>query len=148
MNSQHSFSAVIEGAEGGGAFVTVPFDVEATFGKKRVKVTATFDGVSYRGSVVRMGGDAHILLVRKDVRTAIGKGVGDCVAVTLAEDTEPRTLNPPEDFLAALEARPDALHSFQALSYSHQRQYVQWITEAKRPQTRAKRIEMLENTAK
>jgi hypothetical protein len=47
MNEQFSFRAVIESREGGGAFVTVPFDVEKTFGKKRVKIKAVIDGEKY-----------------------------------------------------------------------------------------------------
>jgi hypothetical protein len=62
--SQHTFRAAIEDAGGGGAFVSVPFDVEQAFGKKRVKVKATINGVPYRGSRMRMGGSCHILGTR------------------------------------------------------------------------------------
>lgn len=68
MATTHRFSAVIEDAGGGGAFVTIPFDVERAFGKKRVPVRATIDGVPYRGSLVRMGGECHILGILKSVR--------------------------------------------------------------------------------
>ena len=76
--------AVIEDAGGGGMFVSIPFDVEAAFGKKRVKVIATIDGVLYRGSLMRMGGPCHILGVLKDIRRQIGKGLCDQVHVTVA----------------------------------------------------------------
>jgi hypothetical protein len=134
------FDAVIEGTDGGGAFVTVPFDLEAAFGKKRVKVRALIDGEPYRGSVVRMGGPDHILLVRKDVRERIGKGPGDLVEIVLEEDLEPRVVEVPADMREVLDRDPAAAAFFDALSYTHRREYVQWIDGAKRPQTRANRI--------
>ena len=56
-----------------GAYVEVPFDVKAAFGKGRVKFLATFDGVPYNGSLVRMGTPGHIIGIRKDIRAKIGK---------------------------------------------------------------------------
>jgi hypothetical protein len=139
MPDVHTFRAPLESA-GGGAFVTVPFDVEAAFGKKRVKVVATIDGAPYRGSVVRMGGPDHMLIVLKEIREVIGKGIGDEVEVTLAEDTEPRDVAVPEDLAAALAVAPEARIFFDGLAYSHRREYVGWIEEAKREETRQRRI--------
>ena len=68
-----------------GAYVEIPFDVQAAFGKGRVKVLATFDGVPYNGSLVRMGTLGHIIGVRKDIRAKIGKQPGDTVHVTVQE---------------------------------------------------------------
>ena len=68
-----------------GAYVEIPFDVREEFGKGRVKVHATFDGVGYDGSLVRMGTPCHILGLRKDIRARIGKQPGDTVAVRLQE---------------------------------------------------------------
>lgn len=140
MAEEHAFSAVIRAAGGGGAYVDVPFDVEEAFGRKRVPVVAHIDGEPYRGSLVRMGGPAHMLLIRKDVRERIGKQPGDTVSVTLREDTEERTVDVPEDLAAALAADDDAATFFNGLSYTHRREYVQWITEAKREQTRRDRV--------
>lgn len=66
-----------------GAYVEIPFDVWETFGRGRVKVHAEFDGVPYDGSLVRMGTPGHIIGIRKDIRTKIGKQAGDAVHVTL-----------------------------------------------------------------
>lgn len=140
MGEKHSFRAAIEQAEGGGAFVTVPFDVEKTFGKKRVPVLATIDGEPYRGSLVRMGGSCHILGVLKEIRGRIGKQVGDIVEVTVEEDEAPRVVEVPADLRAALGSTPTAQAFFATLSYSHQREYVRWIEEAKREETRKLRI--------
>lgn len=68
-----------------GAYIEIPFDVPAEFGKGRVKVHATFDGEPYDGSMVKMGTPLHILGLRKDIRQKIGKQPGDKVHVTLQE---------------------------------------------------------------
>lgn len=140
MDQPITFKAVIEDAGKGGAFVTVPFDVEAAFGKKRVKIKATIDGQPYRGSLVRMGGACHILGILKDIREKIAKGVGDEVEITVEEDSEPRAVELPPDFQQALEADPEAAALFGRLAYTHQRGYIQWIEEAKREQTRQERV--------
>lgn len=90
MKAKYDFDAVIEPVEGkGGAFVRVPIDIRAEFGKGRLKVHAEFDGVPYDGSIVNMGvknGDGsicYIIGVRKDIQKKIGKGAGDAIHVTL-----------------------------------------------------------------
>ncbi len=82
----YTFRAVIQKVpEMDGAYVEVPFDVREVFGKGRVPVHATFDGVEYDGSLVRMGTPGHILGIRKDIRAQIGKQPGDTVEVTVRE---------------------------------------------------------------
>lgn len=141
MDQAKKFTAVIEDAGKGGAYITIPFDVEQIFGKKRVKVKAWFDGEFYQGSLVRMGGSDHILGIRKDIREKIGKSIGDIIAVILEEDTEPRQVIIPSDLQAALDQEPVAQAAFAGLAYSHQKEYVQWVEGAKREQTRQKRID-------
>lgn len=68
-----------------GAYIEIPLDVKAEFGKGRVPVHATFDGEQYDGSVVRMGTPCHIIGIRKDIRAKIGKQPGDTVKVTIRE---------------------------------------------------------------
>lgn len=68
-----------------GAYVEIPFDVKARFGIGRVPVNATFDGVPYQGSLVRMGTPCHIIGIRKEIRKQIGKQPGDMVHVTIEE---------------------------------------------------------------
>lgn len=68
-----------------GAYVEIPFDVKKEFGKGRVSVHASFDGVSYDGSLVRMKTPCHILGLRKDIRAQINKQAGDTVRVVLKE---------------------------------------------------------------
>jgi hypothetical protein len=101
-------------------------------------VRATFDGIEYQGSVVTMGGRKVIGLL-KAIRVELGKGPGDVVTVTVEADTAERTVEVPDDLRAALdEAGLSA--KFDALSFTHRREYVQWVAEAKKPDTRARRV--------
>ena len=69
-----------------GAYIEFPYDVKEEFGRGRVPVVATFDGHEYRGSLVRMGTECHIIGIRKDIRAMIGKQPGDMIDVTIMED--------------------------------------------------------------
>jgi Bacteriocin-protection, YdeI or OmpD-Associated/Domain of unknown function (DUF1905) len=141
MTQKYQFYAVIENAGGGGAYVSIPFDVQQSFVKKRVKIKATIDGEPYRGTLVRMGGPQHILPILKDIRTKIDKSFGDEVSISLEEDLEPRQVEIPLDLQQALVLEPAAQAYFSQLAYTHQKAYIRWITDAKRDQTRQARIQ-------
>lgn len=80
------FQAIIEKVPDiDGAYVHFPFDVKKEFGKGRVKIHATFDGVPYDGSLVKMKTPGYIVGLRKDIRRQIGKQPGDMVKVTVQE---------------------------------------------------------------
>ncbi len=86
MNKLFEFDAEIKKVPDiDGAYVEIPFDVKATFGKGRVPVNATFDCVPYQGSLVKMRTPCHIIGIRKDIRRQIGKQPGDRVHVTIEE---------------------------------------------------------------
>ena len=148
----YKFNARIEGASSGGSCVYFPYDVEEEFGTRgRVPVKATFDGVPYSGSLMKYGHPQHMLGILKSVREQIGKGPGDTVEVTLQHDKTERKVELPDDLAKLL--KKEKLHEiFAKLSYSHQREYCRWITEAKREETRANRlakaVEMLQNGIK
>ena len=96
MSKTYEFDAEIKKVPDiDGAYVEIPFDVKQVFGKGRVPVRATFDGVEYIGSVVRMGTPCHIIGIRKDIRQVIGKQPGDVVRVTIAEREQCGGSNPP-----------------------------------------------------
>src|SRR5215208_4601739 len=141
MSKKYTFTAMIQNAGGGGAFVEVPFDVEATFGSKRPKVKAMIAGLPYRGILTRMGTDCHILGIRKEIREQIGKTFGDEVRITVETDTEPRLVEVPAQLEKAFQTEQDAKAVFEKLSYTHQKEYVAWVNEAKRAETRQDRIE-------
>lgn len=152
MSNKHTFTAVIQNAGRGGAFVEVPFDVEKAFGAKRPKVKAMIEGVPYRGTLTRMGGPNHILIILREILEKIGKTFGDEVNITVELDTEPRVVEIPPELAEAFKKEKAARDYFASLPYSHQREYVGYITEAKKEETRARRtaqtIEMLKKGAK
>ena len=121
-------------------YIEIPFDVEKEFGAKRVKVKATFDGIEYRGSIVKMGLPCYMIGMTKEIRKQIQKEPGDTVCVTIEKDEEERKIVMPEAFTLELEKHEVAKEFFEGLSYSAQRKYEQWITGAKREETRNKRI--------
>jgi hypothetical protein len=137
---KQEFKAIIKQHENlNAAYVEPPFDVKEVFGSKRVKVKATFDGIEYRGSVVNMGG-CYMLGLTQEIRSKIRKGFGDEVLVTLEKDVEERTVEVPEDFAAAMNCNETAVSTFKSLSFTAQKEYVTWITSAKRDVTRLERI--------
>lgn len=86
MSKLYEFEAVLKKVPDiDGAYIEIPFDVKAEFGKGRVPVMATFDGEPYEGSLVRMKTPCHILGVRKDIRAKINKQPGDTIKVTLKQ---------------------------------------------------------------
>ncbi|MBU3144595.1 YdeI/OmpD-associated family protein [Clostridium sp. CF012] len=136
----HEFKAIIQQHESlNAAYVEPPFDVKEVFGSKRVKVKATFDGVEYRGSVVNMVG-CSMLGLTQEIRNKIGKGFGDEVFVTLEKDIEVRLVEVPEDFASVMNCDEIAVSTFKSLSFTAQKEYVNWITSAKREVTRSERI--------
>lgn len=136
------FDAEIQG-EGGGAWVDVPFGLKETYGKGNlVPIVATFDDtVRYRGILAMMGGASPMLLLRSDVRGELGVQVGDRVHVRLELDTAPQVVELPGDVAALVDANPAAAATWESLSPSRRKEYVQWIEEAKRPETRQRRVE-------
>jgi len=140
MSKKQTFTATIQNAGGGGAYVEVPFDVEEAFGSKRPKVKALIEGVPYRTTLMRMGSECHMLGVLKDLRERIGKTFGDEITVTLEPDTEPRVIEIPKDLMKELKKDKEAKTFFDKLSYTHQKEYVRWVEEAKKEETRQNRI--------
>lgn len=122
-------------------YIEFPYDVFTEFGKKgQVKVKVYFDGFEYRGSLVKMGTPCHIIGLNTKVREAINKKQGDTVHVVLTQDTDERIIDIPDDFdLVMLENQAVKLF-FENLSFTNRKEYLEWITSAKKPETRAIRI--------
>jgi hypothetical protein len=137
------FRAVVNRKEGGEVCsISIPFDVEQTFGARgRVPVRGTLNGAPFRSSVFRMGGDCHFMVVNRKMREAAGVRGGETVPVVMERDTEERTVTPPADFARALKANKDAKATWDKLSYTHRREHVEHIEEARKPETRLRRIE-------
>jgi hypothetical protein len=120
--------------------IEVPEDVVAALGPgSRPPVTVTVGGHSYRTTVARMGGRFLVPLSAEN-RTAAGVAAGDQVDVDIEPDTAPREVEVPADLTEAL-ARDDAARAtFDGLSYTHRKEWVRWVEEAKKADTRATRL--------
>ncbi|MEO6051403.1 MAG: YdeI/OmpD-associated family protein [Pyrinomonadaceae bacterium] len=140
MAEKQIFETVLEkypGMEATG--ITIPFDVEKVFGAKRVPVKASINGAEYCGSIVRMGG-VYCLGVPKVFREAAAINAGEHIVVTVERDTDVRTVSVPKDLAEALTAN-GLSDAFEALSYTHRKEHVRAIVEAKAPETRIRRIQ-------
>jgi bifunctional DNA-binding transcriptional regulator/antitoxin component of YhaV-PrlF toxin-antitoxin module len=141
MASKQTFKAVLEKhptMEATG--ITIPFDVEAVFGAKRVPVKALINGCEYRGSIVRMGG-RYMLGIPKAIRDAAGAKAGEEVKVVVERDAEERTVAPPPDLAKSLKKNPAALARWEKLSFTHKKEYARALEDAKKAETRARRLE-------
>ena len=126
--------------DGAMCFVPVPFDPKVVFGKVRAPVRVTLNGFTYRSTIASMGGTVCIPL-RRSNREAAGLQGNETLDVEIALDTEKRVVAAPRELVAALKAAPPAFARWQELSFSHQREYVEAITAARKPETRARRIQ-------
>ncbi|WP_336733757.1 YdeI/OmpD-associated family protein [Chryseobacterium sp. VD8] len=136
------FKAVIkQNGKMNAAFVEFPFSTEELFGKKgQVKIKAVFDGkVEYRGSLAKMKSDCHILGLTQEIRKQLGKTFGDEVFVSLTEDKEERVVEIAKDIVVLFNENPEAKILFEKMSYTHRKEYIRWIEEAKKTETRENR---------
>lgn len=118
--------------------IVLPFDQRAVFGSARPPVVVTLNGHSYRSTVAIMRGCTFVPL-RRSHREAAGLREGEPFTVTLTLDTELRTVEPPADLRAALEAA-DAWDRWQRLSFTTRREHAEAVEDARKPETRARRI--------
>lgn len=133
------FNTEIEAADGGGALVVVPTDVvDELGGGGRIPVRAELGGIPYRGSIATFSG-RKVLGVLKAIREELGVGPGDEIVVRIERDSTERIVTIPTELAEALETEPAAREAFDKLSYTHRREHVIHITQAKRPETRRRR---------
>lgn len=140
---KHVFEAIMEKPDKkmDVAYVAIPFDVEKEYGTKgQVKVKASFDGHPYRGVIANMGTGSHIIGLRKDVRAAIGKQVGDVIKVTIEKDEEDRVVEMPEELIKLLSKNKAAKTFYDTLSFTNRKEYAVWISSAKKEETKEKRL--------
>ncbi len=116
-----------------------PSVVEELGGGRRPAVAVTLRDHTYRTTVGSMGG-RFLIPVSADVRTAAGVAAGDELDVGIELDTAPRTVEVPADLAAALAADPAVQEAWSALAYSHQKEWVRSVEDAKKPETRQRRV--------
>jgi hypothetical protein len=112
--------------------------IEALGSSKRPPVAITVNGHTYRTTAVRMGGRFLVPLSAEN-REAAGVAAGEDITVDLEADTAPREVALPDDLAAAMDDEVRA--AYDGLSYSHRKEWVRWVEEAKKPETRITRIE-------
>lgn len=127
-----------------GAYLEIPEEIgKEFFPKGRVKMKAKIEGIDYQGSLVKMGKPCFILGVLKSIRQQSGKDFGDIFNVTFYEDLEERTVEIPELIKAEFEKEPLLALNFNKLSYSRRKELMLWFNDAKREETREKRLQKI-----
>jgi len=140
MPEPQRFTAELHDAGRGGSAFDVPHAAAAALSdEKRPPVTVTSGDHTYRTRVAVYGGQPMVGMSKAN-RAAAGIDIGDRFDVSLALDEEPRVVEVPDDLSAALAGDAEAAAAFERLAYTHRREYVIWITDAKKPETRARRV--------
>src|SRR4030095_9841853 len=134
------FEAVVGGGEGRLPLVEVPFDVKEAYGTARPKVKATVNHVTLRTTVSVYGGRSYVGF-RKEIQEAAGTPIGGRIRGRIEPDVEPREIEVPEDLARALGKDGAAGQAFERLSYTHRKEYVQWVVGAKNTEPRQRRVE-------
>ena len=140
---EYKFDAKLIRPEGVGTwtYLDIPIEVSSEFDARgQVKVKGSIDGHPYRTSARPHGDGKHYIVVNKSIRDAIGVAAGDVVRVLLELDTAPRIVEVPADFKRAMKSDVNYSRLFDELSYSRQKEFVDWIESTKREETREKRI--------
>lgn len=138
------FSGRIESGGGGGAYVELPADVlEALGGGYRFRVTGRLNGVDFASSTMAMGGGTACVGIHKATRRAAQVDIGAVVELELERDERPREVVIPPELVAALEANPTAAAAFEQLSFTRRHAYARSVADAKRPSTRARRVQQV-----
>ena len=141
MSEKRRFKVVLEKAEESEACgIVIPFDVKEAFGSVRVPVRGTINGFPFRSTVMRMGG-RYLMAVNRALREGAKANSGDTIDVVMERDEEPRVISPPEDLARALASHRQAQAAWDKLSYTHRKEFVLAIEDAKKPETRARRVQ-------
>ena len=125
--------------DGATGAIPVSFDPKTVFGKVRAPVKVTVNGYTFRSTIARMGGQTFIPF-RRSHREAASVAAGDRVSVKIESDTERRSVQVPRDLAKALRAEPSIWRQWHALSYTDQKECVESVESAKKPETRQRRL--------
>jgi len=132
---------VSEGPGGAWTFMKIPFNVEKVWGTRaRLSVKGTINGLAFRSSIFPMGNGTHSMMVNKQMQAGAKAKPGDTVKVVMAPDTTPRLVAVPSELKKAFARNKAAQAAFEKMPYSHKKEYVEYIVEAKQAETRARRV--------
>ena len=131
------FTGTLAEARGGGSSIAVPFDAKAVFGTARPPVRGTVNGTPLRTRLMVYGGVTHLGLT-KAIREAAGIEMGDTVDVELELDDAPREVEVPAELATVLDSE-GVRDTYDALAFTHRREYAEWVAGAKKAETRERR---------
>jgi len=134
------FTAILGGEEGERPTVVLPFDPKERFGKARAPVRGTVNSTEFRTTVAVYSG-VPLIGFNAQIRQRAGIAIGDEVTVELELDDEPRTVDVPPALRGALGEDAGAKAAFERLAYSHRKRFAEWVAEAKRDETRRRRVD-------
>jgi hypothetical protein len=130
------------GPGGAWTFLEIPFSVEKEFGSKaRIAVAGTINGFAFQNSLMPNGDGTHSMAVSKALQTGAKAAAGDLVSVAMAVDRSKRVVTVPPELKRALSRNGSAAIAFKALSYSHRKEFAEWVASARREETRVSRAE-------
>jgi hypothetical protein len=141
------FTTQIPHGDGQAGLIELPFDVRAEYGQARPPLRGTVNGYPFRTTVAVYGGKSYIGF-RREIRDGAGIAPGDAVEIDLERDEEPREVAVPDDLAAALAAEPGLREAFDRMSFTHRRECVEAVEEARRPETRTRRIQLAVDAAR
>jgi hypothetical protein len=139
MPEQRFTAELQDSGRGGGRWLEMPFDAKEAFGEGRPAVAGTLNGSPFRGRLSVYGGKTYLGL-NKATRNAAKIDVGDQVEVVLDRDEAPREVEIPQELLAAFERDTAAKAAFDGMAFTHRKEYARWIAEAKKEETRERRV--------
>ena len=139
--AQHKFTTKLIGQEGSQvAGMKPPFDVVEVFGRKgRVPVKGTINGFPFRSSLMNMG-DGHMMAVNAELRAGGKCKAGDTVRIVMELDEDERKVEVPAYLKKIINSDPQAKERWAKLSFTHQKEYVRAVEDAKKDETRERRI--------
>jgi len=122
------------------ASFTLPFDTRDVWGRAKVPVRVTINGYTWRSTVGNRGGQQYIV-VNAEARHNAGVRAGDLVTITFEPDTEKREIAVPIPLQRALGAK--LTQKLNSLSFTHKKEFIVWYSEAKKEDTRTRRVEKM-----
>jgi hypothetical protein len=130
------------GPKGAWTHILIPFNAEEAFGRRGlIPVAGTINGHAFRSSLMPEGEGRHYLAANKTMLAGASAVAGETVHLVLALDTAERIVEPPAELAAALKSHPQAKAAFERLSYSHRKEYADWVAGGKKPETRESRAQ-------
>jgi len=131
-----------EGPGGAWTYIAIPFDVQKEYGTRgRVSVKGTINGFAFRTSIAPMGTGTHAMMVNKSIQAGAKAAPGDTVAVVIDQDKGERPVELPAELKKALSKSNQAKAAFDDLSFTHRRDFADWVGSAKGEDTRKTRVE-------